>query len=376
MRWSFKIGRIAGIDVYVHATFVLLLLWVGYVAYAAHHDYVEALYGLAFIICIFAIIVVHELAHSLTARRFGIKTRDIMLLPIGGVSSLERMPSDPRQELLVALAGPMVNVVLAAVFIAALFAVGWTIPSSQQQWMDDMTTFRGNLLFQLAAANVLLAFFNLLPAFPMDGGRVLRAFLALWMDYTQATQVAAEIGQLMAILFGIIGLFSGDFFLIFIALFVWIGAASEAGAVRYRLGLAGVPVSRAMIREFAKLAPHDSLGMAARQALDGFQDDFPIVNGEKVVGVLPRAELLAGLSEAGLDGIVEKYMRTDFSTAEPEEMLGPVFERLREGSCPVMPVIQKDRLVGLLTSGNISELLMFREAVRRRLPPSVSSSTQ
>jgi Zn-dependent protease/CBS domain-containing protein len=368
--WSWRLGRVAGIDVYVHATFALLLVYVGVVYYAPRHEWRDVLAGLAFILCLFAVIVLHELGHALTARRYGIKTRDITLLPIGGVARLERMPDDPKQELLVALAGPAVNVVLAAVLFAALVALGRGV-ETREQLAAQLSTAGGNLLVQLFAANVFLAVFNLLPAFPMDGGRVLRAALAMRLDYVRATRIAAGVGQWMAVAFGLFGILSGNIFLVVIALFVWTGAAAEAGMVQFKAGLAGVPVGRAMVRHFATLAPDDTLAAAARHVLDGFQHDFPVVAGGKVVGVLPRDDLLAGLTRAGPDGRVADVMRTDFRTADPREMVEPTVERLKATACPVLPVLRDGQLVGLLTADNIAELVMIREAVRGREVPAL-----
>lgn len=196
----------------------------------------------------------------------------------------------------------------------------------------------------------------------MDGGRVFRALLAMRMDYVRATQISAKVGQFIAIGFGLVGLMSNPFLLV-IALFVWVGAAAEAGAVQFKAGLAGVPVSGTMIREFATLSPDDNLGTAARKTLDGFQEDFPVVVDIAVVGVLPRSELLGGLSEAGLEGHVEDFMRTDLAEV--------VFERLKGGACPVLPVIQNTHLIGLRTAGNVAEMVMIREAVRGRRVPSM-----
>jgi Zn-dependent protease/predicted transcriptional regulator len=366
MGWSWRIGRIAGIDVYVHATFALLLLFVGWVAYGPRHNWGDVLYGIIFILCLFGIIVLHELGHALTARRFGIKTRDITLLPIGGVARLEKMPEDPKQELLVALAGPAVNVVLALILLPIVLGFG-LMPSTFEEFIFDQSFLGRNLLFQLLAVNVTLVLFNLLPAFPMDGGRVLRALLAMSMDYVQATRTAAMIGQMMAIGFGLIGLFvPGMILLLLVAVFVWAGAAAEAGAVQFKAGLSGIPVGHAMIREFTTLVPDDTLATASRRILDGFQADFPIVAGGKVVGILTRDAVLQGLSEAGPQGRVEPFMRTDFETVGPREMMEPVLEKLKTGCCAVLPVLDNGELVGLVTPENVSELVMIREAVRGR----------
>src|SRR5213593_3772919 len=185
MRWSWRIGRIAGIDLYVHMTFLILLGWVGLSYYLARHSVRDALSGIGFILALFGIVVLHELGHALTARRYGIRTRDITLLPIGGVSRLERIPDEPRQEVWVSLAGPAVNVVIAA----ALYA--WLLLSHTLRPFSALTMAGGPFLERLLLVNVSLAVFNLLPAFPMDGGRVLRALLAMRMDYVRATQVSA-----------------------------------------------------------------------------------------------------------------------------------------------------------------------------------------
>lgn len=225
MSWSWKIGRIAGIDVQVHYSFLLLLGWVTLTHYGVHGDLGEAIHGLVFIVALFALVVLHELGHALAARRYGIRTRDITLLPIGGVARLEGMPKDPMQELLVALAGPAVNVVLAAGLYAVL-ALGQGLTPA-----GSVLRVGGSFLDQLLWLNVSLAVFNLLPAFPMDGGRVLRAFLAMRLDRVRATQVAAAMGQAMALVLAVLGFFFNPF-LILIALFVWFGAAQEASQVR------------------------------------------------------------------------------------------------------------------------------------------------
>jgi Zn-dependent protease len=225
MSWSWRIGRLAGIDIYVHGTFYLLLAWEALRRYLARGDPADVISGLAFILTLFGIVTLHELGHALAARSYGVRTRDIVLLPIGGVARLERMPRDPVQELVVALAGPAVNVALAA-GIYLVLALG----RGPSQFGEALGVGAG-FLDRLFWVNVSLAAFNLIPAFPMDGGRVLRAVLAMRLDYVRATEVSASVGQGLALLFGVLGIIYNPF-LIFIALFVWLGAAEEARAVQ------------------------------------------------------------------------------------------------------------------------------------------------
>jgi Zn-dependent protease/predicted transcriptional regulator len=365
MRWSFKIGRIAGIDVYMHLTFLLLLAWIGYMYYAPRQSVEDAFWGIVYILTIFVTVVLHELGHALAARRYGIETRDITLLPIGGVARLERMPKEPWQELAVAVAGPLVNVVIAAGLLVGILATGGSpLPEAVN---PENSLFVGTFAQRLLVVNVWLVVFNAIPAFPMDGGRVLRAFLAMSMDYAQATSVAAVIGQGIAFLFAIVGLLGGNFILLFIALFVWMGAAGEASVAQLQAAIAGIPVRRAMIEEFVTVRPESELREVANHVLRGFQVDYPVVDADNhVVGVLPQAELLAGLSSDGPSAPVGRFMRTDFKTAAPNEMLDRAVSRLQEGTCPVLPVLDDGRLVGLLTAENVGELVMIREAIKAR----------
>jgi Zn-dependent protease len=357
MRWSFRIGRITGIDVFMHATFLLLLLWVGVSYYLPRRSLGDAWSGIIFILTIFGIVVLHELGHALAARRFGIKTRDITLLPIGGVARLERMPEDPRQEFLVAIAGPAVNVALA-VLIGA-----WMVTVAHSQLMGEIPVVGGDFLRKLLWVNVGLAVFNMIPAFPMDGGRVLRALLAMRMDYSRATHIAASIGQMLALGFGFLGLFTNPF-LVFIALFVWMGAAGESSMVQLKSSLSGIPVSRAMITDYQTLDVADSLQTAVDHILAGFQHDFPVLRGGQVVGVLVREDLMKALAREGVGARVEEVMRTDFETADPADMLEPAFLRLQSCSCRSFPVVRNGRLLGILTTDNVGEFLMVQAAIR------------
>jgi Zn-dependent protease/predicted transcriptional regulator len=358
MSWSWRIGRIAGIDVYMHFTFLILLAWIGVSYYLQNRDLWEAFVGVVFILALFGIVVLHELGHALAARRYGIATRDITLLPIGGVARLERIPEDPKQELVVAVAGPAVNVVLAAaIYVGTTLGSGLVEPT-------DAARVGGAFLSQMFYVNVLLVVFNVLPAFPMDGGRVLRALLAMRMDYVRATQIAAGVGQAMAVLFAFVGLFGPNPFLVFIALFVWLGAAQEASMVQMRSALTGIPVMRAMITDFRTLRPEDPLSRAIEYVVAGFQEDFPVVDGERLTGILTKKDFAAGLAERGPESRVDESMQTEFVTVSPREMLQSAFSKLQDCECHTLPVVQDGRLLGLVTADNLAEVLMIKEAMR------------
>jgi len=359
MKWSWKIAEIAGIGVFMHATFLLLIGWVALSTWLETRSLAGTLAGVGFILALFACVVLHEFGHALTARRYGIKTRDITLLPIGGVARLERMPEDPRQELWVALSGPAVNGVIAA----GLFL--WLQLTSALEPIMQLTITSGSFLGRVMLVNVSLAAFNLVPAFPMDGGRVVRALLAMRTDYTRATQIAAALGQGMALLFGFLGMFTNPF-LLFIALFVWIGAGQEASTVQMRTALGGIPASRAMVTDFRSLAPGDRLQQAVDLILAGSQKDFPVLEGERLVGVLTRDGLLEALARRGRDVPVAEVMRRDFTVAEPGQMLEIALANLQACQCRTLPVLQQGRLVGMITTDNVGEFLMMQAALGRQ----------
>ena len=361
MAWSWKLARIAGIDVYIHVTFLMVVAWIALLHWNESQSVGAVVEGVAFILSLFACVVLHEFGHALTAGRYGIRTRDITLLPIGGLARLDRMPEEPIQELWVALAGPAVNVAIALLLFIGLQASGvW-------ESVSRVGVATGGFVERIMLANVFLAGFNLLPAFPMDGGRALRALLATRMEYTRATQRAALIGQGMAVLFGFIGL-QGNPTLIFIALFVWIGAAQEASMAQMKSALAGIPVRRAMLTHFRTLSPTSTLGDAVDLLLAGSQQDFPVATGGRLEGILTRSDLLAALPRNGRDATVDEIMRRDCAIADASEMLEAVLARLQGRDCHTMPVLDRGALVGLVTMDNVGEFLMIHAAERKASP--------
>jgi Zn-dependent protease/CBS domain-containing protein len=355
MGWIWKLGSFRGIKVNVHASFLLFLVWLA-VRAAGQGETTAGIAGsILFVVALFGCVVLHEFGHALTAQHYGIRTRSITLLPIGGVASLERMPEEPVQELWVALAGPAVNIVIAAV-LACWFLLAW--PNDH---LGRIAMQGESLGARLMTVNLSLAIFNLLPAFPMDGGRILRAFLATRMEYTKATQIAAAVGQGGALMLGFLGLWANPM-LVFIALFVWIGASQEASAVLMKSALAGIPVSDAMMIDFHSLAPEDSLQRASEEVIARAQRDFPVVEDGRLTGVLAESDLLHALEKGG-GGSVGEIMRRGIQPVDAREMLEAALPRLAEQQqCRTLPVVRDGRLVGLLTTDTVADFLLLHGA--------------
>lgn len=359
MKWQWKLGTFAGIDVFIHATFLLIVGWYGFTYWQETRTLAGTLEGVAFILLLFLAVTLHEYGHALTARKFGIKTRDITLYPIGGVARLERMPDKPIQELWVALAGPAVNVVIAAVLF------GWLVFSNALVPLNQLTMATGSFIERLMIVNISLVVFNLIPAFPMDGGRVLRALLAMNMDYVRATQIAATVGQGLAFLFGLAGLF-GNPMLLFIAFFVWMGASQEASMVQMKNALGGIPVGRAMLSTYETVSPRDTLSRVAQLILAGSQHDFPVVDNGRVLGVVTRDDFLAALTQHGQNVAVSSIMRGNLPEVDSYEMVELALMRLQQSGTSVLPVTHAGQLVGIVTAENITEYLMIRAALKAR----------
>jgi len=357
MKWSLKIARISGIDVYLHFTFLLLIAWAA-LAYWQQEGTADAVVaGVGFILALFACVVLHELGHALVARRFGIRTRSIVLLPIGGIASIERTPKDPRQEILIALAGPAVSFGIAALLWLVLRAGGGIATP------ETLSLGEGSFLQRLMLINLLLGAFNLLPAFPMDGGRVFRALLSLRLGPLRATRIAALVAQAAAILLALAGM-RYNLFLVLIALFIWIGATAEAGMASAKSVLSGLTARSAMETRFAVLAPDDSLGRAVTLTLDGSQKDFPVVHDGAVVGVLRQTDLLRGLHDHGKLCRVDQVMQGPPGIMDAGDSLEDVLESLGATPSGLLAVIDQGRLAGIIDVDNLMELLRINKALQ------------
>lgn len=357
MRWSLRLGTILGIRIEVHVTFLLLLAIVALKPKASAGDVAHALLQT---LMLFACVVLHEFGHALMARRYGIETREIVLTGVGGIARLTRMPDRPVQELLVALAGPAVNVVLATGLGVFLMQRA----ESATQIFDRAAD--GSTLEFLFASNMVMFLFNLIPAFPMDGGRVLRSILAMFLPYARATRYASLVGQGFALVFAVLGAFVwNNYALVFIALFVFVTAGEERALVQTRSSLAGLPVSAAMVTAFLSIETRHELSHAVELLLAGEQQDFPVLEEGQLLGMLSRDDLLRGMAKEGPAAPVGRLVRLDVSPIEASMPLDAALQRMSAARASALPVVSRGRLVGLLTLHNIHELLLVQEARQR-----------
>jgi stage IV sporulation protein FB len=355
MAWSFPIGTVRGTVIRVHVTFFLLLAWIG-AMHARTGGLADALAGIAFITIVFACVVLHELGHAAAARRYGIATPDITLLPIGGLARLERIPEEPWREIAVALAGPAVNVAICLVLALALGGV----PAPEEGLSVENP--RADILARLFWVNAFLVLFNLIPAFPMDGGRVLRAALALRMPHGAATRIAARIGQGVAILLGFAGLFGAPL-LIFIALFVWLGAAGEAAEEDLRRTTRDLVAEDAMETRFEALPPEADIAAAAEALLRTPQQDFPVVDGQgRLIGLLTRDAIIHALRAGGAGTPVAEAMDREIPRIARRTPLAAALAALgRAGGAPAVAVEEAGgRLAGVITPANVADLIAVR----------------
>jgi Zn-dependent protease/predicted transcriptional regulator len=356
MRWSYTIGRIAGTQIKVHVTFLLIVAWWAFIGYS-QGGATEALTSALALLALFGCILLHEFGHILMARRFGVRTPDVLLLPIGGVARLERIPDEPRQELLIALAGPAVTLAIIGILLAVLRLGGSHAEVTQ---LSEQQPF----LAQLVSVNIYLLLFNLIPAFPMDGGRVLRALLASRLGLLRGTRIAATLGQSLAVLGGLYGLTRPEPLLVLVAFFVFLGANAEASTVETRLAGQGLQVSQMMVTDFRTVPVHATLSQAVELLLSGEQREFPVLdNLGRTEGILTRDNLIRGLSQKGPDSTVAEAMTTGVPSVQPTLGFQEALDRLRASRLPALPVVDvAGALVGLLTLDNITDLLLVRRA--------------
>ncbi len=363
MKWSFKLGTVAGTEVRIHVTFFILLAFVAVQGMGGGQGMAGAMNAVLFVSAAFLCVLLHEFGHVFAARGYGIRTPDITLLPIGGVARLERMPEKPLHELVVAICGPLVNVVIAAA-ISTFLGFGMVMNS-------DLHFEQGGRFWeQLMVWNLMMVAFNLIPAFPMDGGRIFRAVLGFFVDFERATRWAAGLGQAIAVVAGLWMLMSGHAspVLILIAFFVFMAAGQEANAVSQRQAFQGMRVEDAMITDFRTIPPAAVLRDVVDLLISGSQHDFPMINPQgDLLGLVTRQRLISALSEHGPLHPAVLILESCELQVPGRMDLAEALSALDSSSSPALPVIDPitGRLIGLLTAENVGELLMVRAALKR-----------
>jgi len=354
-----SLPKIFGINIYVHWTFSLLIAWIIFTNIRAGLDALHIGWMVLFILSLFVCVTLHELGHALAARRYGIKTKDITLYPIGGVARLERIPSNPKHELVVALAGPLVNIVIMILLLPFILNTSFETDPESSLIIDHT-----NFLSMLGIINVWLALFNLIPAFPMDGGRVLRAVLSAGMGRVRATEIAAIVGKVLAVGFIFVGFYINPF-LIFIGLFIFLGAHSEKEMVKQQSLLTGLTAKDALMTKFVMLHKHDTIEKAVAVLLDGEAKNFIIVDNEQPYGIVIREQLIKGLKEHGEQGRLDSICNTDISAVSINTPLAEVMKKITESQQSVVLVLDNKKMVGIIDSENIGELIMINEAKKQ-----------
>lgn len=353
MKWSLYLGRVFGIKLFIHWTFLLLLGYIAFVNIRQGLGFVDILWSIGFILTVFVCLTLHELGHALTAKRYGINTKDIILLPIGGMARLESIPEVPAQELLVAIAGPIVNFVIAGLLYFYLWSVG-PVPDIK----SIVSINAGNFMYMLFSVNLILAIFNLIPAFPMDGGRMLRAILAMKFDRQVATRIAATVGQILAVGFVVLGLFVNPF-LVIIGIFIFLGAQAEADFTEAKSFLKGYTVRNVIMHQFETLSVNDSLSKAVKVLLDGQARDFLVMDGETVVGTLNRNEVIKALYERNENVSIGEVMNKELKYLNPDTPLEEIYQQMQMNQFPLMPVVEDNHLIGVVDAENILEFIMI-----------------
>ncbi len=352
MKWSFRIITLFGIPIRIHLTFFILPIIILFAGESVR-GFRGGLFGLAMILMLFVIVVVHELSHSLVARAFGVRIRDITLLPIGGVARMEEIPENPGQEIFIAVAGPASNFVLASIiFVLAAFT-----GDLRALFLSDESSFL-SILFMI---NIVLGVFNLIPAFPMDGGRVLRGLLAAFLPYLKATNIAATIGQLLAVIAIVADIFFiHSWWFVIIGLFIFLGAGAEEKAVEVKVKLENVKVKDVLVGRVDTITPYDTLETVLDKAKRGFQEDFPVVEAERVTGVLTKSMLVSALHERSSGTVVRDVLEPQFLAAEMDDDLGQLYRKMVSSGISAAAVLAEGKLLGMITLDQIAKYLLLK----------------
>ena len=351
MRWALKLGTLYGISIRVHFTFLFLLAFLALVATLAR-GWMGGLRSLLFILLVFVCVLLHELAHCYVGIHYGLRVRSIILLPIGGLALLDDLPREPRQEIHIALAGPAANFFLALWLGLLLFVLDPAAPLRP--------VLSGEMLLpSLFWSNLYLGLFNLIPAYPLDGGRVLRAWLTRRMDYIDATRHAVVVGEVFSLLFILLGLVWWVPWLVVIGLFIFWAAVTDERVTVLQSALERIYLEDVMLTEFHSLAPSDSLFDAMERALHSLQDDFPVVEDGRVVGVVTRRGLLRAFGGRNWSNSVQGVMNARFEVAQRRDTLAAAFKTFTNRGLSVIPVLEGSRLVGIVTLQNLLHSVAF-----------------
>ncbi len=377
MNWSFRVAHVAGIDIKVHITFFLILI-LGALPWAGPYGITGALFGVLLILLLFVCVTLHELGHSIVARLFGIPVREIILLPLGGVALLGRNPSKPLHELLIAIAGPLVNVVIAGILLLATSA-SILFGGLDGRVLIDGSALRpslATLLFWLLQANIALVLFNMIPAFPLDGGRVLRAVLAMFMSYQRATRIASFIGQMLAILLGVFGLFGGNFLLVLVAIFIFFGAGQENIEGQARTVLTTLRVGDAYNKHALTLSIGDRVSKVVDYILTSYQPDFAVLQGSSLIGIVTREDVLRALSTSTQDAYVTMIMQREIARVEAAASLDDVRQVMADQRVRVVAVYDGPVYLGLISIEDISEAFAVISFLQRQEDAKRAQQTQ
>ena len=360
MRGAYKIISVKGIGIFIHWTFVFLILWLLFINATRGGTAENFLWSVIFILTIFFCVVLHELGHALVALRFGIKTKNITLLPIGGIANIEKMPEKAGQELAIAIAGPLVNVVIALLLIPF-------VPSfASMAKLSEGTLFVSpeNFLFHLQLINIWLVVFNLIPAFPMDGGRILRSLLALKLDRVKATIIAASVGKIIAVLFIIGGIFTFNLFLSIIGLFIIFSASAEEYFLRLKSLIRGVRLKDVVMRDYNSLPANSSVQDVSKELMSVFTKYFVVLDGEKPIGTVSRNELVHAISEDRSNVLVKNLISKKVTPLDGEKEVERVLEKLAENNEQIHPVLEDGQFTGVVSLQNIIEYILINKNLK------------